>query len=270
MEDYSAHARDYRPSKDDRMTVAQESEWLRSLKAVEEASAERVAESGFFRGVDGHNVAATAQQAVASGDLRLRPGVLEFLNKHTPGSGREVAVGSSVEILSVNWSAHFIRESLVASTEDRDLCARLEQVPIVANEIQGLEDPDGSSGVITGAIQTSADKLVRLDPPNPPGQMSQPPTTVYIGDSPTDFDCLLAAYAGICIRDQPMGSGQRELAETFERMDIPVHHVLEAGRHRLAGVWWARDFKEVETWVCEWQEDNRDSTVDSGSSSSGG
>lgn len=204
MDDYTSHQNNYRPTKADRTTIAQEKDWLRSLKAVEKASAARVSKSGFFRGVTGDDVVATARQAISRGDVQLRPGCLELLRDLSTPEG-------ILDIVSVNWSASFIRETLRASTDDPALLEGIANISITANEIQRLDSPEGSDGSLSNgseAVQTSADKLARLFPPGDPISAASS-AFAYVGDSATDFDCLLALGAGICIRDEPMGSGQQ-------------------------------------------------------------
>lgn len=76
---------------------------------------------------------------------------------------------------------------------------------------------------------------------------------VYIGDSATDLECLVAADVGVCIRDAPMGGSQRELAETCERVGVEVQDLRrlthgemviekERGGRRL---WWVDGLERV-------------------------
>lgn len=260
MDDYNHHVQNYTPSKEARTTKRQESDWLRSLKVVEQASAARVSELGVFRRVTSQDVATTARQALANGELQLRPGCLEFLKRYSAQSGSEVHnvhSDSTVEVLSVNWSAQFVREALLASTDEPDMLQTIADLPLVANEIHALDDPKGSDGILSNggeAVQTSADKLARLFPAkDQPAAPSM--NTVYVGDSATDFDCLIAADVGICIRDEPMGSGQQGLAETLDRLGIEQVHVGEVRRldGGYQGLWWARNLEEVLSFIDRWR-----------------
>ena len=56
-------------------------------------------------------------------------------------------------------------------------------------------------------IKTSLDKLRRLlKIKNSHGTLESQPL-IYVGDSITDFECLLEADLGICIRDDLCNSG---------------------------------------------------------------
>ncbi|KAK5011470.1 hypothetical protein LTR28_002328 [Elasticomyces elasticus] len=131
---------------------------------------------------------------------------------------------------------------------------------IMANEIEGLDEPEGSNGQLSkngrGGIRTSADKLERLrfiqrptDSAKSPELCAESaPSIVYVGDSATDLECILAADVGICIRDEPMGTGQKELAATFDRLGVAVLHINECQATNTSAtplVWWARDLQEI-------------------------
>ncbi|KAK4937094.1 hypothetical protein LTR28_009947 [Elasticomyces elasticus] len=135
---------------------------------------------------------------------------------------------------------------------------------IMANEIEGLNEPEGSNGQLSkngrGGIRTSADKLERLrsiqrptDSAKSPERFAKreaesAPSIVYVGDSATDLECLLAADVGICIRDEPMGIGQKELAATLDRLGVAVLRINESQATNTSAtpfVWWARDLQEI-------------------------
>ncbi|MCJ1365864.1 hypothetical protein MMC16_004989 [Acarospora aff. strigata] len=176
-------------------------------------------------------------------------------------------------------------------------------MPIVANEIEGLDDPDGGTGMLTryfapskspsqtrsntegsegsgnggrgGGIWTSSDKahVVRgMIEENTRTQTEAGETetetgpdirtvTVYVGDSPTDLECLTLVDVGICIRDEPLQSGQAALKEVLERVGVRCLWMGEMGALELdsgdghedghatngkgGGLWWARDFDEI-------------------------
>ena len=92
-------------------------------------------------------------------------------------------------------------------------------------------------------IVSSSDKLRRLEDIR---QNAKGNPIVYVGDSWTDIECLLAADLGICIRDEPMGSSQRQLAEALERLGVECPRLKE----RVVGddgmLFWARDYTEIQ------------------------
>lgn len=124
---------------------------------------------------------------------------------------------------------------------------------IVANEISALLSPSGSDGRLSKSdddvgIRVAGDKLARLPERcrkrldaltvsssskmtgivDVEGEVDESaPAVVYVGDSTTDLECLLAADVGICVRDEPMGSSQRELAETLERVGVKCVRLRE-------------------------------------------
>lgn len=248
MNDYSKHEQAYSPRAHERKTVMQESLWLKSLSSVESSSADRVESSGFFAGVTYNDISIAARELLKEGAVSLRPGWQDLFLRAQDGSSPKLI--SSISILSVNWSESFIRASLKAAASSSGLDHRLhvlDNLPIAANEINGIHEPGGSSGRLTDAshaiIRTSFDKLSNF--PSRQGFLN-----IYVGDSATDFDCLLAADLGICIRDDPMGSSAKTLAETISRVGHMVPHVddlknwqqLDTSESNLL---WAKDLDQI-------------------------
>ena len=274
MEDFTAHQNQYRPMKSNRKTILEERAWLASLKNVELRSIKRVEKSRIFRGITAADIKQEANQAVkqGEGELQIREGwyslYSKILERQMNEKQREDMSGEidQVTILSVNWSKLFINECLAAAETPiipstptgfgGDLSlkhADAKVIKIYANELQGLYDPDGSSGILTSIedydIRTSSDKLRRLlEMKNNHGTLESQPL-IYVGDSMTDFECLLEADLGICIRDDPCNSGQRELAETFDGNEVAVPHIGEFSKADQNGVVWARNFQEVVDFI---------------------
>ncbi|KAI9839604.1 MAG: hypothetical protein M1819_002230 [Sarea resinae] len=112
--------------------------FLNGLRPVERRSVERVERAGVFRGVTGAEVWRAAGQMVGSGEVRLRAGcegvVALGMGTRTAAGGVGVGVGSAgagattrrgrgrggaqmdISIVSVNWSAEFIRACLAGAT----------------------------------------------------------------------------------------------------------------------------------------------------------
>jgi hypothetical protein len=240
--DYEAH---YTPMKKDRKTISEESEWLASLKDVERRSLKRVEEAGIFTGVTKEEVYAAAKSAVHLGKFQLRHGWWELLSI---ASENETPVPEvpPVSILSVNWSSAFIRASLEAAlSETPTNRSMMDSIPIVANEIY----PDDEQ---PAKIHTSADKLAAFQKLR--GTDQRP--IIYVGDTSTDFDCLIAADVGICVRDETMGTEQKALEETLERVGLELHRLGAAawatrGQEDAEGgedkkkIWWVTDLMEI-------------------------
>lgn len=255
MDDYAAHEAAYTPKAGDRSQPAQESAWLKSLSAVEGKSAKRVEDSSFFAGVTRLDVVNAARELLADGKFALRAGWKDAFIKarlDSIGDGDQTS-HFDISILSVNWSEAFIRASLIEaagnlrSSNESNLKDFIEALPVAANEVSGLDNPDGSAGILTdpshAIIRTSFDKVQNL-------KTQQGSYNVYVGDSTTDFDCLINADVGICIRDEPMGSSARALAETLSRLGYNVRHVSELARWQELNtqgsiLLWARDFNEI-------------------------
>ncbi|OCL08286.1 hypothetical protein AOQ84DRAFT_354577 [Glonium stellatum] len=270
LEDFTAHQSQYRPAKPDRKTISEERSWLASLMDVELRSVTRVEKSRIFGSITAADIKEEAKQAVrqGEGELQIRDGWHSLCLKILERRGEQERHGDTlggidqVTILSVNWSQLFINECLVAAKSpitaskskglDRNFSPKhvgANLIKIYANEIQGLYDSEGSSGMLTSIedrnIRTSSDKLRRLLEMKNSHDFSRPQPLIYIGDSMTDFECLLEADLGICIRDNPSSSGQRELTETFDRVGISVPHIGELSKADHNGVVWAQNFEEL-------------------------
>jgi hypothetical protein len=105
-------------------------------------------------------------------------------------------------------------------------------------------------------ILSSRDKLHRFSQTSAPNEKGVPVPRIYIGDSWTDFECLLAADLGICIRDEPMTEAQRKLEDSFRRvgirccwlLDLVDREEVEVGVEEGCVVW-VRDFGEINVWL---------------------
>jgi 2-hydroxy-3-keto-5-methylthiopentenyl-1-phosphate phosphatase len=263
LDDYAAHEQAYKYPKRNRRTVADESTWLASLDAVESRSMRRVEEAGIFGGVEEDDVVKAGSDAVINGEIEMRNGWISLLFHGfgvQPLEARSINVVPS--ILSVNWSGLFIRSCLsrlimgdaVDGLQPNPRISMIRNLPIHANEIH-----EGASKH-RHEIRTSKDKLSSLQElqSSRDGLKSQNsqeevemPLLIYVGDSATDFDALLFADVGICVRDEPMGSSQKELAETFERVGIntlPLEGLRwdpAVTRQEQKTVWWTRNLDHV-------------------------
>ncbi|KAK7625529.1 hypothetical protein IWX48DRAFT_314168 [Phyllosticta citricarpa] len=259
VDDLDAHVKAYRPSSSERTTIAEEKAWLTSLEDVDLRSVRRVEDAGLFTGITADTVSQGAAKAVGSGQLQLRKGWENLLFRN---EGNEGILRGKISILSVNWSATFIREALLhAAYETKALQSTLmnadvlrrtmQNIDISANEFEGLDGFEGSSGRLTKSggkgIRTSQDKLERMPIPH---KFGGDELVIYVGDSCTDLEALLAADVGVCVRDEPMGSGQRELAETLERIGVPVHRLkllaeMPPPDDSRIDLWWTPSLEEL-------------------------
>jgi hypothetical protein len=262
MTDYTEHTTRYEPITSARTTLEQERQWLSSLMSIENKSVHRVESSGMFKHVKASHVDYIAASSIKSGDLQLRSNwnSLVYTLLSSPSN--------KISILSVNWSARFIRQSLLSASsnltfpENEILSSYVQTMDIDANEIFNLDHTNGSDGRLSKDsstdIRTSADKLFRLPlrcQENLNGFVStQGPAeqedeiVVYIGDSATDLEALLAADVGICIRDDPMGSSQQELSDTLQRIGVSIRHIdegIDVKQDTDHIIYWTHGFNQV-------------------------
>jgi hypothetical protein len=131
-----------------------------------------------------------------------------------------------------------------------------KRIRVYANELHGIVagKHSSSTGVVCAKgdhkIICSNDKLNyihHLRKINP--YTLKPIPIVYVGDSWTDFESLLAADVGICIRDEPMGSSQKKLAESLQRVGVKCQHISQWSEMDEWAVVWAKNFAEIRIWV---------------------
>jgi hypothetical protein len=265
--DYKRQELLYLPRKEERKTIAQESAWLASLDVAERRSWNRLYEHMLFTGVGRSDVIRAARQAVKEGDVKLRRGWRELLlaaSKGVTEAGVQGGISPPVvAIISVNWSGTFIRACLEAalylSGYNEELAIIIANLPIYSNDFEGMSD---NGYAVTGAIKgpsegrnlrTSCDKVQILQMLFDPDLKTSLGPMVYVGDSATDFDSLLAANYGICMRDEPMRSSQKELKSTFERVSVrvePLSEMISSPRERplcasQVTVWWTNSLEQV-------------------------
>ncbi|KAL8420220.1 hypothetical protein RB594_003124 [Gaeumannomyces avenae] len=260
--DHARHAAAFEPAEADRRTVAAERAFLASLRAVDGASAARVARSRLFVGcTDAHLFEAgrDAVRASAGAAAAFRPGFAAFLRDAAGGGG---GGGATVSVLSVNWSAAFIRGVVSMCDGPGGDGAAAVVSEVISNDIMAdgsiggppVRGPEGEGGGGDrhAALTTSADKLrVFLDRRDSRGARGAR-TTVYFGDSTTDLECLLEASAGVVMADEGGAEGSSALLRCLSRLGFHVPHVSEAAAAAAAAAGlppprlaWARDFCEV-------------------------
>lgn len=202
--------------------------WLASRRWVEQRSAQRVQDAGFFRGVTLQDVNGIVGAALDDGSLQLRHGWVDLFELFVAANEdeRSTLPPGSIEIISVNWSGSFIRRALWEAArrsahEYKDaICHYIEHMKIHANDIEGLDRPEGSSGVIcleSGLdIRTSDDKSRYMPETSSNPVDESNPLIVYLGDSSTDFDCLLSAHVGVWVCDVSFEQHLQAFEETFK------------------------------------------------------
>ncbi|KAI8935753.1 hypothetical protein NX059_007273 [Plenodomus lindquistii] len=231
-------------------TLPGEKALLQTLRPVEQKSLTRVSSSGIFTGLTYTALLSGARKARQEGGVELRKGFEAFYEVVMMQRDGDRG-GEKITILSVNWSALFIHACLPSSPP-------FSMKDILANELEGLskESPDSqSTGRIVQRVVSSGDKvreLERLRREDEEEGSGKGGMIVYVGDSWTDIEALIAADLGICIRDEEMGRAQRELADALERLGIECVRLGEGGgkmdgRDNVNMVW-ARDWDEIRAW----------------------
>lgn len=259
LDDFQTHASNYPTPPKKRNTFTAERAWLRSLRPVEETSAARATSAGVFRGVGRESMADAARRAVDAGEVKLRRGWEGMFL-------RSLGAGVSMDVVSVNWSRCFVMECLrasaVKSEQEVEVMKSVESCRVFANEMADVEavktgvEVNGERQGGARNLRTSEDKLKQMMELSTAKASEEGQVVVYVGDSTTDLECLVAADVGVVIRDQVMGSSQQDLAQTCERIGLSVKKLCEldrASRRRENEasdcLWWIEDFEDLDKWL---------------------
>jgi hypothetical protein len=251
--------------------IDQERDLLAHLESVEFRSLQRVYDSQVFSGLTRQQIEDGARNAVFTGKVQLRNGFADFFHylhqrRQVPHAQPDFAERESPEsfhILSVNWSEVFISSCL------RNFRVPIGSLPlfdpnhifprIICNELayihETLPADKPSTGSIVPAVVTSSQKVCALD--DIVKACGTP--VVYIGDSWTDYECLIGADLGICMRDEPMTESQLQLHNALGRAGVIPQRLADvyAGEYLYSGrkmkgvgrVVWVRDFHEILEWL---------------------
>ena len=248
--DLHNHIASYSPRSRDRATLAQELAYANSLRSIERASFQRGKQSFSDAGVMKKHIGEAALEAVERRHVRFREGwaiLTRVIQQKRIWTG----------IISVSWSELWIsrcvervREMDGMGIEEK---GRLE-IEVRANEIMDKEErgiyvSSDKVHIMAEMVQQRRELLRRQHDTD----FDQGLKSIYLGDSFTDLECLLAADVGIVVRDQEtIGSEQREMGEALERIGLEVGWIghwngdvdvgKRIGRKRL---WWAKDFNEI-------------------------
>lgn len=219
----------------------EEKEMLHSLEEVEQRSLDRVYGYGVFQGLTLDDLERGAIEAITYRRVQIREGYNEFLQARTNPK-------RPLNIISVNWSARFIEACLKAANISSNIGA------ISSNEI-------GVDGCITASSPFQLSDVKALVSSRHKFQVFSLNRTacdiangysypaVYIGDSWTDLECLLAAELGICIRDEPMTSAQQKLADSLRRLGVNCARLKGTKNTDSWSIVWASDFYEIAEWI---------------------
>lgn len=240
LQDYTATLEKLIPDAKLPNDLLEEKKLLHNLRAVEKRSLARVSDSGIFAGLTEVQIEQGARKALVTRDIEIRSGFEDFFR----ATQNRILQGEKVTILSVNWSRQFLAACLAASGSAIPLS------DILCNELEGIDRGAPSTGRIVPSIIASEDKLQELEHlgcTNLPSNENR--SIVYVGDSWTDLEALLAADLGICIRSDPIGGAQQKVADALERLDIACPHLADWSSCDKWSVVWARDFDEIRAWA---------------------
>ena len=245
ISDYNDAIKKLAPGGELPKTIQNEKRLLLALSSVEQASLDRVSAAGIFAGLTRQLIEEGTKNLINSKNVELRKGFASFLDS------AQKRPHDRLDLLSVNWSRQFIGACLRAADKP------VQKSSICANELDGIEGNMVSHGHISPKndaemlIISSADKLRYLN------KLRDQPTSgriVYIGDSWTDIECLLEADLGICIRDEPLGSSQKKLADRLQSLGVRCPHLSDWRHADESQVVWARDFTEIQDWAGSYSE----------------
>lgn len=226
-------------------------------RQIERASLSRVQDAGLFRGVPLEHLFRCGQEHREKQVVRLRNGFSDLIDLIRSPSVIEDR--ASTQVLSVNWSAAYVRG--VLSSE--------EISPVIANEINPADGSINATPAVSAdtasvewpsVLAVGSDKLSALRCLQRQQQKAKPKLSVeivYFGDSTTDLECLLE-FGGVVISPKAE-PGQRPTTKTASsnrtavkgsdllhmlqtRLNYNVPHVSQ---YRDELICWARDFAEV-------------------------
>ncbi|KAK3903243.1 hypothetical protein C8A05DRAFT_14785 [Staphylotrichum tortipilum] len=263
---HTRHSASYSPRAAARTTLAEELDYLESVRPVEAASVAQVGEAGLFSFGCGHPCCCALRYGVGYGydeegcagggggrqrhgggddgegegegegatTVTVRKGFGEFVRRMGGSEG-----GWEVAVVSVNWSGEFIR-GVVEAGCGQDEGEKEVIETLVSNSIAWPGGyVRGPRELGTEPLVTAGDKLRAMQSLTT-ARLGEGDKVVYFGDSTTDLACLVAADLGVVMADD----AESKLLKTLERIGFDVPHVGDPGREGSKLVW-ARDFEEV-------------------------
>lgn len=236
-----------------------ELKYLERRNIVEDESCKRVSESKLFKNFTPQQIREAAELYLETGELELRNGLRELVD------AVQARKDSKIGIVSVNWSKEFIWDVMDISG--------FGKIPTMANMIDPTNGSiEGTDGYITPSqrlplgkddviarMRGPADKLGAMNAlvrsglnADNHGFEGTHHTTVYIGDSMTDLECLLSVDVPIIIIKNS------HLMEDLIWMRIFPIHISAYERHKPfptgwpqplgdsnKEMYWAQDFSEI-------------------------
>lgn len=226
-EDYRAHIQQYKPTEDERSTVEEEIQFYRDLGEVERKSFSRVSESSIFSGISEQELEELGNEAVRKGDVVVRNGFDSFIQRINKLKLRWAVV-------SVNFSGAFIRGVL------NSIEGTKSNISILANQPDEHGVLKGPNGTVMATSDAKLEAALSLTGPGY-GKVAKN-RAIYVGDSGTDIECLLAdGVIGIIISDDE----RSKILQMMVRIKINVLHIGQYVEEAHRTVYWARDYSEI-------------------------
>ncbi|POS69839.1 hypothetical protein DHEL01_v211768 [Diaporthe helianthi] len=220
-------------------------------RRIEKASLLRVKDAGLFRGVPLEYLYHCGQQHRENDIIKLRNGFSDFIDL--------VEKVHSTQVLSVNWSASYIRGVLsrvgilsVFANETNPVDGSIMAIPAASADVAAAAWP---SILAVGSDKLSALRCLRQQQHEV--KKTLPAEIVYFGDSTTDLECLLE-FGGIVISPtaeiaQTLGTKTADPNSTALKENELLHvlqttlnyNVPHVSQYKDELICWARDFAEI-------------------------
>ncbi|KAK3363079.1 HAD-like domain-containing protein [Lasiosphaeria hispida] len=225
LADYEKHVSAYSPKESDRTTVDAELSFLESLRAIEEASVERVEKARLFAGLEGGRMGDLAAWARETDQVMVREGFYEFVEEVVKKRGWKA------EVVSVNWSGDWVGSLCRRWSGHEELWGQRMMVNTVGCPEGMIEGPVGMGRLVTAGDKLDAASFVK--------RRDGEEAWVYFGDSVTDIACLLKASVGVIMAQDR----NTTLLLALDRLGFDVPHAGDCWEaQRLI---WARNFDEI-------------------------
>lgn len=212
MADLESHDAQYKGLKE-RNSLPLQLEYLQSLDEVELESQKRIEKGGLFVGFD---LVAMEERAKK---VQLRPGWKEMMQK-------EKIRNLEHHIISVGWSARFIKAALQETTTPTSICANEVEVDPTTGRGIGRLTKSSDAGESEGRFgiriaQHKVREMKRI-------MALRKDKTVFAGDSNTDLPCLLDADVGLILGES------KSLRNTITRLGLNSHlsHSVEEWKEK--------------------------------------
>jgi len=270
ISDHEAHVKGYVPRAEDRKWLSQEFAFLESLRPVEAASAERVEQSGLFKGLSDEDLREWGRVCVSIGNGKGLVGTLDYERAHVglrrgfqPFVSKAVQKGWDLAVISVNWSEAFVEGAILGAMRigktpsDKGYDEYDEMSYRMAKQVNSIQSPEGTvvgpkdiNGTRAPVMMTSRDKLEAMyrlvamekQRKQRDGSWTREAKhiTIYVGDSTTDLQCLNEAHAGIIMADDE----NNKVVKAYERMGMKVQHASKWKKGGFDKIW-ARNYTEI-------------------------